>query len=331
MVDLVHRRHRLAFLRIDMGQLLTLSMSDFSCQVKDLGASLVDDLSWFLKPLVHEGPVSTQNLWTLRASTESASTGATRPNVWSAPRFGEVALYETPLATVIELSRQRKEAIVYDVSDDETGLFKMLDSLDIVLGFSGFLPLHCAAFRDKELGVVLVIGPSGAGKSSVMKAFLAEGAEFIADDRVFYDYRGSSLKLYPFRGFRKVEGDESAEKSFLDMQLIKAQIPKMYVNEGFTPDLLLFPQVVAPKKSQLRTFDSSWQTFQKLIAESYVPTTQECSQQQMLWLRKLISLPAYELHLGADKAGRGRGLTDFCKSNCSLALESCQKQIFGTC
>ena len=315
-----------------MGQLLTLTMSDFSCQVKNLGASLFDDLSWFLAPLVHEGPVSAQNLWSLKATTEAASSLDKKPNVWSAPPMGnECAVYTTPLGTNLKLSRQRKEATVYAVSDDEIGLCRVLDGLDIVLGFSGFLPLHCAAFRDEELGAVLVIGPSGAGKSSVMKAFLDVGAEFIADDRLFYDYRRAALALYPFRGFRKVEGKERAEKSFLDMQLVKAQISQRYVSEGFSPDLLLFPQVVAPQKSQISTFDSSWQTFQKIVAESYVPTNKDCSQQQMQWLRKLISLPAYNLCLGDDETGRGRGLTEFCKNNCSLELDGCQKQIFGTC
>ena len=292
----------------------------------------MDDLSWFLAPLINSGPTSTRNIWKIISTLESSCSDDERPNVWSAPpSTNEMRVYKTPLGTELSLCRLRHEAVVHGVTNDEAGLFRMLDGLDVLLGFSGLLPLHCAAFKDEELGYVLVVGPSGAGKSSLSMAFLNSGATFLADDRLLYYFKGESLELFPFRGFRKVYENEKPEKTFLDMELVRAHIDEKYVKEGFTPDLLLFPKIVSPEKSSIGTIKSSWQLFQGLIAESYVPAAKECHEVQMQWLRRLSHLPAFEVHLGADDLGRDFGLTRLCKNGRSELTVGCEETNCGAC
>ena len=316
-----------------MGQPLQLSLLHFSCRVENLGPYLLSNLSWFLAPMVSRERSSRTSSWTLFISKEDSLMPEKVQDIWLLPaeESSKDTLFVTPLGSYLTIDRQKREVKAFSVTDDEAGLAITLDVLDVLQSFNSLLPLHCAAFHDEELGRVLVVGPSGAGKSSVLNAFLDAGASFIADDRLLYHYKNDELLLAAFRGFRKTREGEKAERSFLEMELKAIEIEQKLVTEGFTADLLFFPKVVAPAGSQIKTLDSSWQVFRRLLVESYVPARKDKQEPQMQWLKRLSNLPAFEICLGQDERGFGSELVSFCKSELSFTKQSCQVKNYVAC
>lgn len=68
----------------------------------------------------------------------------------------------------------------------------LLPILSVVMVKKGVLSLHASAFVFRDTGVA-ILGWPGGGKTSALIGFMAEGAQFVGDDRVYVGEGGDGL------------------------------------------------------------------------------------------------------------------------------------------
>ena len=232
-------------------------------------------------------------IWALAAGFELAA-GETRVVVDEEGRLAEFRLQEGFGA--IPLQQQRE---------------LLLLSFLMLLRGQGRFGLHANAVASEQRQA-LIVGPSGSGKTSLSLCFISQGWRYVSDDASLLRAVDDRIDVCAFRrGFscppsavqqiRQLERQDGVAlpggKRLVDLV---DRIPDQFVYH-LTPDLLLFPQVVAADRSVL-TPCSAAQAMAALMEQSPgIMTGVAVARRQMAALAQLVrQTSSYRIDLGRD-------------------------------